>query len=139
MSAPPPTPRILETALYAEDLDAAKDFYGRILDLQIVTEVTGRHVFFRLAGSMLLIFNPSAVALGPRPGTLPVPPHGASGPGHVCFAAGAEGIEMWRLRFGAEDIVIEADFHWPNGARSLYVRDPAENSVEVSTPALWGF
>ena len=26
---------------------------------------------------------------------------------------------------------------WPNGARSIYVRDPAGNSLEFAEPALW--
>ena len=26
---------------------------------------------------------------------------------------------------------------WPNGARSLYFRDPAGNSVEIAEPRLW--
>ena len=35
-------------------------------------------------------------------------------------------------------MTIEADFRWPNGARSLYFRDPAGNSVEIVDPGLWG-
>ena len=34
-------------------------------------------------------------------------------------------------------IAIESDFHWPHGPRSVYVRDPAGNSVEFADPALW--
>ena len=54
-SRPPP---ILETAIYAPDLDAAEAFYGTLLGLERVTRAGNRHVFFRLERSMLLIFNP---------------------------------------------------------------------------------
>jgi hypothetical protein len=26
---------------------------------------------------------------------------------------------------------------WPGGGRSIYFRDPAGNSVELGTPAIW--
>ncbi|OZO45736.1 glyoxalase/bleomycin resistance/extradiol dioxygenase family protein, partial [Pseudomonas fluorescens] len=53
-TAIPPT-AILESALYADDLDAAEAFYGGILGLERIVRVANRHVFFRLNGAMLLI------------------------------------------------------------------------------------
>jgi len=49
---------ILETCLYANDLDAAETFYGGILGLTRETRQGNRHVFYRLADQMLFIFNP---------------------------------------------------------------------------------
>ncbi len=132
-----PPDHILETALYAADLDAAEAFYGGILGLERVTRAGNRHVFFRLADAMLLVFNPDETELPPS--GLPVPAHGARGPGHVAFAAGAAALDRWHERLTAAGIAIEADFLWPNGARSIYVRDPAGNSVEFTEPRLWGF
>jgi catechol 2,3-dioxygenase-like lactoylglutathione lyase family enzyme len=131
--------RVLETSLYAADLDAAEAFYGNLLGLEKVARAGERHVFFRLDGSMLLIFNPAETAHPPAPGALPVPPHGASGPGHMAFAAGTGEIDVLKARLEAAGVEAEADFTWPNGARSLYVRDPAGNSVEFAEPRLWGF
>ncbi|WGH80383.1 VOC family protein [Jannaschia ovalis] len=128
---------ILETALYAGDLDAAKRFYGETLGLEQTAEAPGRHVFFRCGRGVLLIFDPAATARPPEPEAPPVPPHGATGPGHVCFRAEAPELDAWRDRFEAAGIAIEADFAWPNGARSLYVRDPAGNSVEFAEARLW--
>jgi catechol 2,3-dioxygenase-like lactoylglutathione lyase family enzyme len=130
--------RILETALYAADLDAAEGFYGGVLGLERVVRVGDRHVFFRLAGSMLLIFNPSETERPPGDAGLPVPPHGARGAGHLAFAASGAEMERWRGRLLEAGVEIEADFRWPNGARSIYVRDPAGNSVEFAEPGLWG-
>ncbi len=67
------TPRILETVLYARDLAAAEDFYGRVLGLKLQVKNEGRHIFFKLEKEMLLIFNPDATRK-PGSGPLAVPP-----------------------------------------------------------------
>jgi catechol 2,3-dioxygenase-like lactoylglutathione lyase family enzyme len=128
---------ILETALYARDLVAAKGFYGDVLGLSVIAEVAGRHVFFRVGAGVLLVFDPAATEVPSGNPALPVPVHGARGPGHVCFAASREEIALWRARLAAAGVAAEAEFDWPNGARSLYVRDPAGNSVEFAEPRLW--
>jgi len=125
---------ILETAIYAADLPAAEVFYGDLLGLETVATVPGRHVFFRCGAGMLLVFDPNATA---QASASPVPPHGSHGPGHVCFAAEVSEIAAWRTKFLFENIEIDADIFWPNGARSLYIRDPAGNSVEFAEPRLW--
>jgi catechol 2,3-dioxygenase-like lactoylglutathione lyase family enzyme len=128
---------ILESAIYAPDLAAAEAFYGGIVGLPVIAKVEGRHVFFRVGESVLLVFNPDATRVpSPNP-ALPVPVHGAHGHGHVCFAASRDEIARWRSTFEAADVAIEVEFDWPNGARSLYVRDPAGNSVEFAEPRLW--
>jgi catechol 2,3-dioxygenase-like lactoylglutathione lyase family enzyme len=128
---------ILETALYARDLVAAKGFYGDVLGLPVIAEVAGRHVFFRVGAGVLLVFDPAATEVPSGTPALPVPVYGARGPGHVCFAASREEIALWRARLAAAGVAAEAEFDWPNGARSLYVRDPAGNSVEFAEPRLW--
>ncbi len=107
-----------------------------MLGLTLHAKSEGRHVFFKLEREMLLIFNPDATRR-PASGPLPVPAHGATGEGHVCFAASASDIEAWRDRFAKHGIAIEADFEWPGGGRSIYVRDPAGNSVEFAEPRIW--
>lgn len=126
--------RVLETSLYAQDLDAAERFYGEILGLSFVKREGRRHLFYRCGEGMLLIFNPDETER-----STDIPPHGARGPGHVAFAVLPEALEAWKTRLEAAGVPIEADVRWPNGARSLYLRDPAGNSVELTTPSLWGF
>lgn len=128
---------VLETVLYALDLESAEEFYTGVLGLTPYARTKGRHVFFKLENQMLLIFNPDAVQK-PTTGPLPVPPHGAFGEGHVCFKASASEIEAWRRRLDELEIAIEADFEWPNGGRSIYFRDPASNSIEFAEPRIWG-
>ncbi len=128
----------LEAALYAADLAAAEAFYAGVLGLPVIARKEGRHVFFRVGGSVLLVFDPAATEVAaPHGAPLPVPPHGARGPGHYCFAVEDAGLTALRAHLEDSGIGIEADFRWPNGARSIYVRDPAGNSVEFADPSLW--
>ncbi|MCF3639222.1 VOC family protein, partial [Rhizobium sp. TRM95111] len=83
MTVPVAIEGILETALYAEDLDAAEAFYGGVLGLVRITRQKNRHVFFRCGAGVLLIFNPRETMTPPPAEALPVPPHGADGPGHA--------------------------------------------------------
>ncbi len=94
-------------------------------------------MFFRVGAAVLLVFDPSATERPAANPALPVPSHGARGPGHLCFAATRDEIAQWRQRLLDAGIAIEAEFDWPNGARSLYLRDPAGNSVEFAEPRLW--
>jgi len=131
---------ILETVLYAPDLDAIEDFYRRVLGLEPYAKSEGRQVFYKCGGQMLLIFNPNATQHAPDAGAkLPVPPHGAFGEGHVCFRASAAEVSAWRAHLEQEGVAIEADFEWPGGGRSIYFRDPAGNCLEFAEPRIWGF
>jgi catechol 2,3-dioxygenase-like lactoylglutathione lyase family enzyme len=128
---------LLETVLYAQDLHRARAFYAGVLGLDCVQEDKDRHVFFRCGAQMLLIFHPKE-KVRQRDGGLPVPPHGAYGEGHVCFRATASELDGWRSHFHNSGIAVEADFEWPGGGRSIYIRDPAGNSVEFAEPRIWG-
>lgn len=130
---------VLETVLYAQDLDAAEAFYRDVMGLQPFSKLGGRQLFYRVGDQVLLIFNPDATEKPPAAAALPVPPHGARGPGHICFKASAREIDDWRRRLEAEGIVIESDFVWPaSGGRSIYFRDPAGNCLEFAEPKIWG-
>ncbi|MBS0565658.1 MAG: VOC family protein [Proteobacteria bacterium] len=129
---------VLEAALYAADLDAAEAFYGGVLGLRRIARGGDRHVFYAAGQTVLLIFNPAETERPPRPGPMPVPAHGGRGPGHVCLRVPSARLDEMASLLGAAGVAIEADFHWPGGARSIYVRDPAGNSVEFAGDDLWG-
>lgn len=140
MSKPPnaPAPQaILESAIYVDDLDAARGFYGDLIGLKPFQTVEGRHIFFRVGASVLLVFNPDATKRPTKNPRMPVPPHGAHGPGHVCFTLTRDEIAAMRARLTSAGVAVDSEFDWPNGARSLYVRDPAGNSVEFAESWLW--
>ena len=123
---------ILETSLYADDLEAAERFYAEVLGLETITRVPGRHVFFRCGERVFLVFNAARTLEGGM-----LPPHGAAGPGHVAFAVAEGELAEWRARLEAHGVAVETEFAWPGGGHSLYFRDPAGNSLELGTPAIW--
>ena len=56
----PPLLGTLETALYADDLDAARMFWTQIMGLEEIVSVPGRHVFFRTSDQP----RPQVIAAG---------------------------------------------------------------------------
>jgi catechol 2,3-dioxygenase-like lactoylglutathione lyase family enzyme len=129
-----PIDRILETVIYAEDLEEAERFYGTVLGLEVDSRKDGLFVFLRCGEAMLLVFDPRASIEGRQ-----VPGHGTTGPGHVCFAVPEAELDGWKAHLEACGIAIETETPWPRGGRSFYFRDPAGNSVELATPRIWGF
>ncbi len=138
----PPTTiaRVLETSLYAENLQAADHFYGTVLGLERIAFVEGRHVFYRCGAGVVLIFDPRTTAnQSTTVNGAAVPLHGARGAGHIALAVADAQLAEWRTYLERSGVTIESEVTWPRGGRSLYVRDPAGNSVEIASPTLWGF
>src|SRR5713101_6798850 len=102
--------RILETSLYAQDLDQAELFYTKVLGLHLFAKETGRHVFFKCGNQMVLIFNPAKTIQETE-----VAPHGARGPGHVAFAVPMAELSQWAARLRAANVEIEKEVTWPKG------------------------
>jgi catechol 2,3-dioxygenase-like lactoylglutathione lyase family enzyme len=131
--------RVLETCLYAADLDAAERFYMQVMGLEKHAPEDGRHVFFRCGEDMVLVFNPEHTSkVATTVAGAPVPFHGTRGAGHLAFAVCEEDIPAWREHLQRAGVVIESEIHWPQGGTSLYVRDPAGNSIELASPKIWG-
>jgi predicted ester cyclase/catechol 2,3-dioxygenase-like lactoylglutathione lyase family enzyme len=126
--------RLFEVAIYGPDLEALADFYARVLGLQVITRFSDRGFALRCGGTALLVFNPSRT----RGDDDSVPKHGATGAGHIAFLATAEDLPRWREHLEACHVAIEREVTWPAGGTSIYVRDPAGNSVELAPPTLWG-
>lgn len=126
--------RVLESVLYAEDLEAAERFYGGVLGLTSITFEPARHLFLACEGSVLILFKASKTQV-PDAG---VPAHGTTGAGHLAFAASRDELETWRSRLAAAEVPIIEEIDWPNGAQSIYFLDPAGNVLEFATPDLWG-
>ena len=122
--------RVYETVVYATDLEAARSFYRDALGLREVEDGV-----FRLDDDgVLLLFDPTESS---RPGRV-VPSHGPTGAIHLAFAVGAGELDAWHERLAQHGVELEQEQEWKRGgARSLYVRDPAGNSVELVEGDLW--
>jgi catechol 2,3-dioxygenase-like lactoylglutathione lyase family enzyme len=125
---------VAETAIYVEDLQAAEAFYGTTLGLRVIGKEPGRHVFFQVGeASVLLAFLAETTLKSDQ-----LPPHGATGPGHFALGIDAEAFDAWGKVLQGHGIRIEKEVEWPRGGRSIDMRDPAGNLVELVTPGVWG-
>jgi catechol 2,3-dioxygenase-like lactoylglutathione lyase family enzyme len=129
--------RVLETALYVDDLSRAGRFYGETLGLEPMTQDSRMWALDCGPASVLLLFR--------RGGTLEtvelpggrIPPHDGAGPAHLAFAVEARELPEWEARLAECGVAIEARMTWPRGGESLYFRDPDGHLVELATPGLW--
>jgi len=125
---------VIETGIDADSLDAAEDFYGRILGLPVIQKDPDHHLFLQVGDSdVLLVFLPDASRKGDS-----LPAHGATGPGHFALGIPRQDLDRWRQHLTSHGIPIEQKVDWPRGGKSLYFRDPAGNLVELVTPGIWG-
>ena len=133
----PQIERIVETALYVDDLQKARAFYVESLGFEALLE-SARLVALSVGSrSVLLLFQRGATTEPlPTAGGV-VPPHGATGPQHVAFAIPRSALEEWAARLEQVGVAIESRVRWPRGGESIYVRDPDGHSVELITPGLW--
>jgi catechol 2,3-dioxygenase-like lactoylglutathione lyase family enzyme len=133
-SSDPQPVGVYETVLYASDVAAAARFYSETLRLRLLEEPDELGAVFRLDdGGVLLIFDPVRASAPGRP----VPSHGASGPGHVAFSVEAGGLDAFAVALRQRGVEIEREITWDEGGRSLYMRDPAGNSVEIIEGEAW--
>ena len=125
---------VYETVLYAGDVAVAARFYADVLGLQLLEQPTELSAAFRLPdGGVLLIFDPTRSSIAGRP----VPSHGATGAGHVAFAVEPGTLDLSADELRLNGIEIEQEITWDEGGRSVYVRDPAGNSVELVDGEAW--
>src|ERR1043166_3226358 len=133
----PTLDRVLETALYVDDLERAAAFYTDILDLASLYADERLRAFAGVGGGVLLLFRRGASreTISLPGGT--IPPHDGSGPIHVAFAVAAEELARWEERLRERGVPIEGRTEWSRGGRSIYFRDPDGHLLELATPGLW--
>lgn len=130
--------RIVEMALYCDDLTRSRAFYVDVLGGEALLD-SARLLAVSVGGaSVLLLFQRGATLEPlPTPGGV-VPPHGGTGVQHMAFAvADRNQLEAWAVRLEERGVEIESRVRWPRGGESIYVRDPDQHSIELITPGLW--
>jgi catechol 2,3-dioxygenase-like lactoylglutathione lyase family enzyme len=135
--ARPPLARVVETAVYVDDIARSRAFYSDVLGGEVLLD-TPRLLALSVGGqSVLLLFRRGATSEPLQtPGGV-VPPHGGTGVQHLAFAIAADALDAWREYLARAGVEIESEVRWPRGGTSLYVRDPDGHSVELITPGLW--
>jgi catechol 2,3-dioxygenase-like lactoylglutathione lyase family enzyme len=127
---------ILETIIYSDDLERTAWFYHEVLGLDMPREMSDLAVLFRIdTNHVLLVFNPK---ISDQPGR-PVPSHGSRGPGHIAMRIRPDDYQNWLDQFSNHGIPIEQEQVWDrvDPGKSIYVRDPSGNSIELITADIW--
>lgn len=129
--------RVLETAVYCDDLAKTVAFYTSLLAREPMRASDRVVAFDAGEGTVLLLFQ-RGVSDQPfdGPGGL-VPGHTATGPAHFAFAIDKEEVSPWLERLAALGVAIESRVDWAAGGHSIYFRDPDGRSVELATPGTW--
>jgi catechol 2,3-dioxygenase-like lactoylglutathione lyase family enzyme len=129
--------RVLETAVYCDDIARTCAFYKELLAADPMLE-SSRVVAFDVGeGTVLLLFQrgESSQPLETAGGL--VPGHDSSGPAHLAFAIDTGDFQPWIDRLNALAVPIESRVTWARGGQSIYFRDPDGRSVELATPGTW--
>jgi catechol 2,3-dioxygenase-like lactoylglutathione lyase family enzyme len=129
--------RVLETAVYCDDLRHTAAFYRQLLQLAPMLEMERVIAFDAGEGTVLLLFQrgESSRALETAGGV--VPGHESHGPAHLAFAIDTDDVPKWIERLAALQVPIESRVDWTRGGHSIYFRDPDGRSVELATPGTW--
>lgn len=136
-STRPPAPRrLLETALYVDDLDRARSFYETVMGLEVLFGDQRLVAMDAGGATVLLLFLEGASAEGGEEQGA-IPGHDARGSIHLAFAVDASSLDEWRSHLDALRIDVESERSWPRGGTSLYFRDPDGHLVELATPGIW--
>ena len=133
----PPIEGLLETSLYADDVQRTAAFYRDLFGFKTLVD-SPRLIAFEVAGRhVLLVFQKGATetdVVEPR-GT--IPGHDGAGRLHLALSIAADDLEAWRARLAERGAPIAGEYRWRRGGTSLYFRDPDGALVELATPGLW--
>jgi catechol 2,3-dioxygenase-like lactoylglutathione lyase family enzyme len=128
---------VLETALYADDLERASRFYEDVLGLRSLARDARFRAYDAGHRSVLLVFQRGATLATVRLPGGTIPPHDGHGPLHIAFAIAAADLAAWEEQLDRHGVAIDGRTAWPRGGHSIYVRDPDGHLVEFATPGLW--
>jgi len=129
--------RVLETAIYVDDLGRSRSFYEAVLLVKPLS-ANERVCAYDIGGQSILLLFKRGGTLEPivaSGGT--IPPHDGNGPLHIALAIDEDELGAWEHHLIAQGVTIEARMTWSRGGNSIYFRDPDGNLLELATPGLW--
>lgn len=133
----PKLDRIVETALYVDDLERAREFYESKLGLEPMLKTRTLFAYDIGGASVLLLFQRGGSLQTQVSEAGSIPPHDGHGPLHICFAVAADELAAWEAQLARHGIAIEGRMRWKRGGTSLYFRDPDGHLLELMTPGNW--
>jgi catechol 2,3-dioxygenase-like lactoylglutathione lyase family enzyme len=133
----PQLDRVVETAIYVDDLTRAAAFYEQVMDLPLMV-CDDRFRAYDIGGaSVLLVFKRGATLDTVHLPGGTIPPHDGHGPLHLAFGVATDELPAWERRLTDNGIAIEARTAWPRGGHSIYFRDPDNHLLELVTRGIW--
>lgn len=118
--------QIKETCLYVHNLDQIRSFYHEVLELPIIQEDPGKHIFFRVGSSVLLFFNPDDSRTKVSP-----PGHYGGGKQHVALEVPTSEYPDTKDNLIKKGLKIIDSVKWKNDIESFYFEDPEGNVIEI--------
>lgn len=108
MNRLPTIARVLETALYVDDLGRAMAFYRDILGLRVLDTSPRLVVIDAGQATILLLFRRGGHQGWARTSSGWIPPHDGQGPAHVAFAVDPGQIAVWEEYLLRNGVMIRA-------------------------------
>ena len=126
---------IAEIVLWVRDMDAALDFYERLLGLDVMSPPAMPNKFLKAADGELGV--PDMIVLVPHPDGVSFPRAKAERVlHHLAFRVARDQYHALQAAFEGEQIEVRSGVHPVlKGVRTFYVDDPDGNEVEIISPA----
>ena len=128
---------VLETALYVEDVEHAKQFYQQLFGFEDIGSDTRLCALSVEGKQVLLLIRRGSSAQPHQSSGGVIPGSDSSGTSHLTFSIAAAELEAWEKWLGENGVAVESKVGWERGGASLYFRDPDGHLLEVATPGLW--
>lgn len=127
---------VIETAVYVDDMERAREFYEGTLYLDVMFS-DERMRAYKVGRSVFLVFLRGASNKNTEMKIGNIPAHDSTGLAHMAFAIASDELEDWENVLDEHGVAIEGRVKWPKGGESIYFRDPDGNLLEFATPGLW--
>ena len=132
--------RVLEIALYVEDMGRAVEFYRRVFRFAVLAKSTepDRLTALDVGKTQVLLLSKkgASVEAVATPGGK-IPPCDGGGNSHLAFPIETSELKDWEEWLAANGVVSKSTVRWDRGGQSLYFRDPDGNLLELATPGVW--
>src|ERR1700733_12145012 len=103
---------LLETSLYARDLQRTAAFYRDVFGLKALVD-SPRLVAFEIAKrSVLLVFQAGATEQDVVDARGAIPGHDGRGRLHLALSISADDIDAWRKRLAERGVEIAGEYRW---------------------------